>query len=173
MNKRLPYYLFLLLVILIFLGCVSTKKIRFLQNGKTVDKYKVNLIERKLSLEIEGIYVTFGSGFEIGIRMDIENRGKISGLGFKIENVILSFNNNIVPWNYPQMDSSSFKVSKSNYYFFKQFRSKDIPGLYKEDIDFLINTEFPLKISFDNFIFVNDTAVKIDTVYVTSPYGKR
>ncbi len=155
------------LVILLVVGCPQPLKfIKFKMDNKPNKEFMLNLNHNMMLLKLHGVYWTQGPGLGFYLKIFADYSDSMKTLKFKPENISVSFSDIRLIWYNPKHDSLSTEISDSSCYFSLYFWRG---SLTKDNILYLKNTDFPLKISLDNFIYVNDTAILIDTIYATSP----
>jgi hypothetical protein len=162
-------YLLIVLVCVTLLtaGCpMKLKYLKFRDDNNSTKKFTLDLLPRKILVEIQGIYWRQGPGLGFHLKILAKYAESSEAARFKPANIMVSFSDKSLIWYNPKLDSTYMKKSdnmrKFSLYYWRG-------SLTHADIIFLRDTEFPLRISLDSFIFINDTAVKIDTIYATSP----
>ncbi len=158
-----------LLVLAVLVSCSYIKYIRFSQNNKSVKTYKKHLLSKDLTLNMVGTYVYYGPKLDMGLKITLKYKPNIDVIDIRPENISISFNNRKLALQSPPIDSTLLGEKSNKYILYSYFNVGRFERLNSDEIKSLRETQFPLKISLDNFIFVNDTAIVIDTILATSP----
>jgi hypothetical protein len=131
-----------------------------------VKEYSISYPDFRIDLKVRGGYIRSIPPYELLLIITIENNSKASIIDINMNNIDLILNHNHLKWNNPREDSLYSKFDKKKTTIYKTFLK---PTLTEEDKTFIKNNKFPLKFVLNNVVFVNENALKIDTIYATSP----
>ena len=151
----------------LIVGCPRPlKDIKFDMGGQPVKKYTTDFFDGKLQLELRGYY--FWTGPELDLRLKITAKHKNVGFTpeFRPNDISLSFDGKLLDWHDPQFDSLYLVETDEKFVITIGFRRTK---LTEADIEYLRDTQFPLRISLGSFLTANGKAIHIDTIYATSP----